>query len=217
MNNNNSFSEQPSHRRTCLQEHPQVRKKIFLFAKLSLVHGYRRTSLQIGTRNANGCGYLEKQGLGHAAIRQWIVWTMTIKLSLQFQAIDKKIGAQDVNVKAVQELLRTVHKSGNWQTETSTKGSYGPSLFKSAEPNSAVVFRPTIKKKGRYDLYMYLPKIDGLSDVITVTVVLENTRKAVPINAKDLRVEGQTSGEWVSLGNFLLQEGTSICGDLDIC
>lgn len=142
------------------------------------------------------------------------------------QAIDKRINVQDVNVKAVQELLRSdpladgsvaeilldnddkaVRKSGNWQTETSTKGSYGPSLFKSAEPNSAVVFRPTIKKKGSYDLYMYLPKIDGLSDVITATIVLENTRKAVPINAKDLRVEGQTSGEWVSLGNFLLQEG----------
>lgn len=142
------------------------------------------------------------------------------------QAIDRKISVQDVDVKAVQSVIQkdpladhsiaeilidnddaTVTKTGNWQKESSGKGSYGPSLFKSDDPNSVIVFKPKIIAKADYDVYFYLPKIEGLAKEIPVTVRLGDIKKEVVINSHELRVEGQTSGEWVHLGKFTFQKG----------
>ena len=142
------------------------------------------------------------------------------------QAIDKKISVQNVDVKAIQDVMRTdpladrstpeilidnddtaVTKSGNWETEKG-KGSYGPSLFKSNDSKGVVTFKPDFKKKGTYQVYMYLPKIDGLSKSITATVRLGKTKKDVIIHPQDIQVVGQTSGEWVSLGKFGFEVGS---------
>lgn len=141
------------------------------------------------------------------------------------QAIDKKISVQNVDVKAVQDVMRAdpladrstpeilidnddagVTKSGSWQTEKG-KGSYGPSMFKSNDPKSVITFKPDFKKKGTYQVYMYLPKIEGLSKSITATVRLSKTKKEIIINPQDIQVVGQTSGEWVNLGKFDFEVG----------
>lgn len=142
------------------------------------------------------------------------------------QAIDKKISVQKVDVKAVQDVMRTdpladrstpeilidnddagVTKSGSWQTEKG-KGSYGPSMFKSNDPKSVITFKPDFKKKGTYQVYMYLPKIEGLSKSITATVRLVKTKKEIIVNPQDIQVVGQTSGEWVNLGQFDFEAGS---------
>ncbi|MEO5977039.1 MAG: FAD-dependent oxidoreductase [Chryseolinea sp.] len=140
------------------------------------------------------------------------------------QAIDRMISVQDVDVKAVQAAIQkdpladhsiaeilidnddaSVTKTGNWQKEG--KGSYGPSLFKSADASSVVSFKPKIVTMSDYDVYFYLPKIDGLAKEIPVTVRLGDTKKHITIKTQELRVEGQTSGEWVHLGKFPFQTG----------
>ena len=140
------------------------------------------------------------------------------------QAIDKNLTVQQVDVHAVQEVMKKdpladgstaeilidnedvrVSKTGTWQTDT--RGSYGPTLFKSNDVKGVVSFTPEIKKKGKYDVYMYLPKIAGLASEITASLKLEKDTKAVVIKPKDIQVVGQASGEWVHLGRFDLNTG----------
>jgi hypothetical protein len=71
-----------------------------------------------------------------------------------------------------------------------------------------VRFTPAIPRAGKYAGYIYIPKAPGLS-ATTMVIVNDGTRNnGVSIRHSDIRVEGQTSGEWVPLGTYLLEEGT---------
>jgi hypothetical protein len=144
-------------------------------------------------------------------------------------AIDSKTSVQDIDVRKVQEILRTnpladgslpevlvdnentenIVTKGVWKKEK-RYGSYGLSILiddsKSAEEKS-VSFIPNIVKSGNYQVYFYLPKIKELSSQIMLRVYQGKKYKEIVIKTNELIIEGQTSGEWVSLGEYSLPKG----------
>jgi hypothetical protein len=138
-------------------------------------------------------------------------------------AIDNGQPVQEVDVKKVQEILiqnplldgslpevlvdnddsLRVSITGNWVKEI--YGGYGPSYLisdRSSELKS-VQFNPVITVSGNYSVYTYIPKI---SNTVRKTryVINDGTRFHETSIDSDVQVEGQTSGEWVSLGAFEL-------------
>ncbi|HEY8955955.1 FAD-dependent oxidoreductase [Chitinophaga sp.] len=144
-------------------------------------------------------------------------------------SIDQRVSVQDVDVQKVQTMLRTnpladnspaeilvddddaqhVTVNGDWKKVT--HGSYGPSMLtddsKGATPKS-VRFSPVIERAGKYEVFTYVPRLPGLDGNAHVKVFDGSTVKEVGITAASIKVEGQTSGEWVSLGTYQLKAGT---------
>jgi hypothetical protein len=144
------------------------------------------------------------------------------------QAIDKKIPVQQVNVQEVQAILKNnpladkskpeilvdndnrdlVQLTGNWKTEK--HGGYGPTyLTTDANTNASasVRFTPMVTQPGNYRVYAYFPKVADPSTTTSITIYDGNKTTEKTINQSELRVEGQTSGEWISLGTYTLREG----------
>lgn len=140
-------------------------------------------------------------------------------------AIDAKKAIQEIDVKKMQQVLRynpladgstpeilvdnedpaAVKTTGEWKKETA--GAYGPSMH-TAQGNGALIrFTPAVQAAGTYHLYTYLPKLKGLSSSITVRIYDGKKTTTHIIKEKEIRVEGQTSGEWVDLGRFTLPKG----------
>lgn len=140
-------------------------------------------------------------------------------------AIDNHQSVQDVNVPKLQALLRQkplatdatpeilvdnddpahVTLTGNWQKET--KGAYGPTMFIS---NSAATIRytPTVTRSGNYRIYTYVPKRTDLPSSTHIHLSADGkTAKQVAYTPASIKVEGQTSGEWVDLGTIKLTKG----------
>jgi ribulose 1,5-bisphosphate synthetase/thiazole synthase len=108
-----------------------------------------------------------------------------------------------------------VTKQGNWTVEK--KGGYGPSFFVSAEGGAGketVRFTPEIPQNGTYQVYIYFPKVSGMSSQITVTLSDGNKQYPQTIKSSDIIVEGQTSGEWVSVGKYTLSKGKSAYAEI---
>jgi len=141
------------------------------------------------------------------------------------QAIDANQAVQQIDVVKLQGLLKenplmdgstpevladnddstSITITGNWQRKTS--GGYGPSWLSSPTQNpGSVVFRPHIKKAGAYNLYTYIPAIDNAAAQTNYTIFDGKNEKKVSITS-NIRVEGQTSGEWVALGRYNFSEG----------
>ncbi len=143
-------------------------------------------------------------------------------------AIDGGTSVQKVDVTALQKRLKDdpladgsvfeilvdnadpegVQRTGNWSVET--KGGYGPD-FLTYQPNEnemgSVRFTPDIPKEGRYRAYIYVPKIRNISRRTLVIVSDGSRSRGIVIRESDIRVEGQTSGEWVSLGSYDMPAG----------
>lgn len=143
-------------------------------------------------------------------------------------ALDHNKSVQQINIKELQKKLlgnpladnsipeilvdnddtARVKRTGNWKNSKS--GSYGPSLLIDDEKSGAdklVRFSPIISKDGQYFIYSYFPKLPKATTKTVVTVFDGNVKKEVVIKEADIRVNGQTSGEWVSLGKFRLKQG----------
>lgn len=143
-------------------------------------------------------------------------------------AIDKKQTVQQININSLRVYLeknplmdgstpevlvdnddtKQVLISGDWKKESS--GGYGSSLLVT-EPSDAekkVEFKPSIVATGTYAAYAYFPKTVNASTQTHITVFDGKTSKNIIINKSDVLVEGQTSGEWVSLGTYVLEKGT---------
>jgi hypothetical protein len=141
-------------------------------------------------------------------------------------AIDSKVNVQNVNIEKLQERLKTDPLAngsiqqvlvdnedkarttvlGDWKT---IKGGFGPSLLSTkgaATGFQSVRFNPQITKSGKYSAYMYLPKKPGLSSSISVDVFDGKVRKEIKLKPADVKVVGQTSGEWVFLGTYDIQK-----------
>lgn len=100
-----------------------------------------------------------------------------------------------------------VQLEGDWKKEKG-KGSYGTDML-TAEKNAKAVFRPAIQKTGDYAIYMYYPRLKNNAAVTNVKVVNGKNEQLVPVKADDVKVVGQTSGEWVKLGTFRIKKGSS--------
>ena len=135
------------------------------------------------------------------------------------QAIDKKVGVQQIDVKQLQteltdnplvdhsvaEILvdnddaENVFKTGQWKRETI--GGYGPSYLQDTSKAAATIkFIPQVKTAGRYNVYVYFPKISHSATITNVQIFDGQNLISKSINKNDVQVVGQTSGEWVSMG-----------------
>lgn len=143
-------------------------------------------------------------------------------------AIDANTTVQKVDVSALQQRLRddaladgtvlevltdnsdssAVQVSGNWASEK--RGGYGPDFFvfqPQAGEMGSVRFTPDVPKAGRYHAYVYFPKVNGISKQTQLIIYDGDRTHAIVIKESDIRVEGQTTGEWVSLGAYNLPQG----------
>lgn len=64
-----------------------------------------------------------------------------------------------------------------------------------------------VKSDGKYEIYTYFIRRGESSKKTELVVSDGNTQKGVVLNADEIQVLGQTSGEWVSLGEYDLQSG----------
>lgn len=148
------------------------------------------------------------------------------------QAIDKKISVQAVDVKAVRQLLKddplmngstpeilidnddqqSVTINGAWKNEKNGGGCYAFSYLQSPGQHSGspqtVKFNTSIKAAGTYEVFVYFPRVEGGSTTVTTTILTGKETKEVILRPNEIKVEGQTSGEWISAGTFKLQKGT---------
>ena len=103
-----------------------------------------------------------------------------------------------------------VEMIGNWEPYNDSYRAYGPD-FKVGDVRKckafSMKFKPAVKDRGRYDIYMYVPKIDD--ETTAMTVVVNDGEKSVDCNVaiSDVAVVGQTLGEWIRLGRFELSPG----------
>jgi hypothetical protein len=142
------------------------------------------------------------------------------------QAIDRGVSVQEVNVKEVQQKLaadplvngRTpeilvdnddkslVSTQGQWKKEVS--GGYAFSYFLAAAGTKASVkFSPDLKKSGRYGVYIYFPRVSGSATKVTTLIKAGSEVHEVVVKPTEVKVEGQTSGEWISVGTFTFSSG----------
>lgn len=142
-------------------------------------------------------------------------------------AIDAGTNVQSVDIPKLQEHLRNdpladrsifeilvdnrdslkVERKGSWTVET--RGGYGPDFFahEGGDQAASVRFNSEIPEEGKYTGYIYFPKAENMSSTTLVIVNDGRRNHGLTINESDIRVEGQTSGEWVPLGTYDLQEG----------
>ena len=97
--------------------------------------------------------------------------------------------------------------AGDWKKITT--GGYGPSYLITgpSDVEKSIQFIPQIKVSGSYEVYAYIPEVDRAARQRHFTVYDGKISKDVFINKSDLQVEGQTSGEWISLGKYKFQNG----------
>ncbi|MEJ7829446.1 MAG: FAD-dependent oxidoreductase [Segetibacter sp.] len=135
---------------------------------------------------------------------------------------------QEINVKQLQEILikqpladnsvveilvdnddaSNVSITGNWTTER--KGSYGPSMLTNDGKGGKIEsmrFIPPVTNSGSYKVYAYFPKVQNATSKTAVTIFDGKAKKEKVIKESDVRVEGQTTGEWVPLGTYSLSKG----------
>jgi len=104
---------------------------------------------------------------------------------------------------------KAVQLSGKWEEEKN--GGYGSAYKKAVDPSQASTarFATSKLKKGSYTIYSYFPKLKGESTKATFTIFDGKQRFTKTIDLQEVKIEGQTSGEWLSLGNFDVANGKS--------
>ncbi|MEX6686538.1 FAD-dependent oxidoreductase [Danxiaibacter flavus] len=139
------------------------------------------------------------------------------------EALNTGTTVQNVDIKKVQQSLldnplvngkiqevlvdnddtKHVVVTGNWKKQKG--GSYGPSLYandsKGGEAGS-VRFNVDIPKDGKYRVYSYLPKLENAALHTHFTIFDGNNKHDHAVDASAIKVEGQTSGEWIDLGAY---------------
>lgn len=173
---------------------------------------------------------LSASHIGYGSIRMepvFMVLGQSAGIAAAF-AVDANIPVQKVEVKRIQQLLKTnpladgslpeilvdnddslhVEKTGQWSVKKG--GTYGPTAFYSTvnDKPKSVKFTPEIVKAGEYNVYTYvLPKLNKLSSTLACTVNDGKQSREIILKMADITVNGQTNGEWVHLGKFNLPKG----------
>lgn len=145
-------------------------------------------------------------------------------------AIDKKLSVQKTPISAIHKILKEnplldgtqpdilvdesdstqVLKKGTWKKLT--RRSFGPSMMVSdtltTEP-AAYRFMPVIPKTGSYEVYIYSPKVENMAGEIDVAIYDGKRSYHKTIRTQEIKIAGQTSGEWVYLGNYSFIAGSN--------
>lgn len=143
-------------------------------------------------------------------------------------AIDRHIPIQEVDAATIRDTLRNdpladgstpeilvdnddstgVTVEGEWIREK--HDSYGFSRLTDMHKDQSfrqVRFNIPVTASGTYTLYLYVPRIQNASSTTNVTVSAGGKVTETGIPTGRLRVEGQTSGEWMECGQYLLEAG----------
>jgi hypothetical protein len=99
----------------------------------------------------------------------------------------------------------SVTTKGDWQVLK--KGAYGHSMFIDSSKGASlksVRFSPRLSKTGAYQLYIYIPKLKAMASQVPISISTISGIKQIVIKPAEVIVEGQTSGEWVSIGTYRL-------------
>lgn len=143
-------------------------------------------------------------------------------------AIDANQSIQAIDVKKLQSILKAdpladgsiseilvdnedkdhVKVIGNWLSEK--RGGYGPTFFVGDLNGSSVKsvkFTPAILKSGKYQTFAYFVKLENGSSQASFKVFDGKRAKTITVQKDNVKVIGQTSGEWVSLGTYMLPKG----------
>lgn len=152
-------------------------------------------------------------------------------------AIDNETMVQRVNIQQIQSVLKAnpladgstpeilidnddpiaVNYEGGWARKANFGGCYGPSVLVDTAKNNAkdfVRFSPDIKKKGDYNLYVYVTKTEGSSSRIKVSINNGSVIKDVDIDKNAIVVKGQTEGEWIPLGQYRFNTGNKAYAEI---
>lgn len=103
-----------------------------------------------------------------------------------------------------------VTKQGAWKTTGS--GSYGPDMLivdSGATDVRTAQFKAHGLKAGKYNAYIYYPHLKKNAAVSTIKVTNGGEEKTILVKKADVMVQGQTSGEWVSIGTYTLKKGST--------
>ncbi|NHE58213.1 FAD-dependent oxidoreductase [Cyclobacterium plantarum] len=145
-------------------------------------------------------------------------------------AIDGGQTVQEVDVPALQEELKTnpladgstadilvdnddegmVTVAGDW--EQVSRGGYGPSFLRDESGGSSeksVRFTAAVQDAGKYNVYVYFSRTQEATSQTHILLGDGFEEHEMLVKEEDIRVEGQTSGEWVHLGDFDLEPNTS--------
>jgi FAD dependent oxidoreductase len=148
------------------------------------------------------------------------------------QAIDKNVTVQDVDVLSLQKKLAAdplvngstpeilvdnddeefVSTKGNWSREKNGSGCYAFSYLKTtANPGNvqSVTFKPAVVKGGSYEVFVYFPRAQGASPTVNASIKSGAQIKEVVLRPNEVKVEGQTSGEWISAGKYDFKKGAA--------
>ena len=144
------------------------------------------------------------------------------------QAIDHNQAVQQIDVSKLQATLKNnplvdgsaaeiiidnddpvnVVKKGEWQVQT--YGGYGPTFY-TANPDASAVkslsYQPNIPKAGKYQVYLYYPKQKSATSTTHIKVFDGKQSRTVVIEDANVKMVGQTSGEWVTLGTYSFSAG----------
>ncbi|NDW10775.1 FAD-dependent oxidoreductase [Dysgonomonas sp. 520] len=145
-------------------------------------------------------------------------------------AIDNNTDVQNIDIKKLQEIIAnnpladgstpeilvdndsktSVTTVGNWSFNYDTYRGYGSNFFvddsKGKDPKS-IKYTPNVVSESEYDIYIYFPKLENGSNKTAVTISDGKSIEEKTIFQSDVKVEGQTLGEWVKLGRYNLPEG----------
>lgn len=100
-----------------------------------------------------------------------------------------------------------VIKKGTWKT---TGGGYGPDMLtvdSGATDIRTVQFSANNFMNGKYHAYIYYPHLKKNAASTTVKVFNGKQQQTILVKKKEVMVQGQTSGEWVSIGTYDLKKG----------
>jgi hypothetical protein len=145
-------------------------------------------------------------------------------------AIDQHTSVQQINIQKLQQELATnpltdgsvadilvdneqdnnIEITGAWK-KTNARGSYASSFLQSdsnVSEKKSVKFIPAVKKSGKYKVYSYTPTVEHPSTFVEYSIFNGKKSNTVKVNIKELKVEGQTSGEWVYVGEYNFTAGS---------
>jgi len=101
-----------------------------------------------------------------------------------------------------------VKTNGKW---TAGHGGYGPTVLISDTTGSSiktVKYTHPVTKSGSYKIYTYSSSENKTP--FSVNISTGSVVKNLIINPADTEIEGQTSGEWISLGEYQLKAGKAV-------
>ncbi|HIU54197.1 MAG TPA: FAD-dependent oxidoreductase [Candidatus Gallibacteroides avistercoris] len=142
-------------------------------------------------------------------------------------AIDKGTKVQEVDVKEIQRMYQEdplldgstpdilvddidieLNEADGWHRIQAGNG-YGRSyiLLNPTSSKKRLRFPFEVKEEGRYTVYTYYIRRGESSKVTEIIVGNGKEEEKVKLDAKTITVKGQTSGEWVPLGEYDFQAG----------